>query len=140
MQIAQSSDKNCSARAISTMRLALGYETGLPKTWGKMGTKTSEEFITSLGDCFPGRTILLVCSSHAVEEASPSDNVEYIGTSWAGILDPDKYIMAFSYCNPDISDSHLVIGYPVIYDSSFVISTVIAVSLQKHEEKKKCQI
>jgi len=69
MKISQATGNNCAAWVISTMRLALGYETGLPDNW-KWGSKESYELATSLGDCFPNRMVIIACGPKELETPS----------------------------------------------------------------------
>lgn len=135
LRIAQASDNNCCARAISVMRLALGYEEGLPLGWDTLiKDKYVHELISALGDCFPDRNIIVACSRETAHKASFSDRVQRIGDGdlSGGRVELDRHLFAFVYGITD-DDSHIVIGTPGFLElpDGFEIALVFAVSLDR---------
>lgn len=95
--IAQTTGHNCGARAISTMRSALGYIPALPADW-KHGTRENHELVSILGDCFPNRRVLVACSRETAARVwfATTENVEYISEIFPfgdgeNEIDPDDY-------------------------------------------------
>jgi hypothetical protein len=58
-EIAPASQRRCYNRAISTMRLALGYKTGLPSGWAFDGSVPFRDVVTSLSKAFPNHNVYL---------------------------------------------------------------------------------
>jgi len=138
MKIAQASDNNCCARAISTMRLALGYEEGLPPNW-EMGGKHTHELVSSLDNCFPGRRIIVACRAEEMAKSTHTDRICYLGEKIAygggdDDVDLDRYLFAFVFCTSD-ENSHIVVGTPGFragqQPDGFKIPLVFAVSLEQ---------
>ena len=144
-QIAAASNGNCVARALSTMRLALGYPTGLPDNYQPpvgYGRKVPE-IVAMLGDFFPGRRVYVGCLAASLPPDYPA-NVLYVGENFNigpephPAFDVDACLLAFSYQPPgDDQTGHMVIGYPCTYPAegmNMLLSLVIGVELEAINE------
>jgi len=127
-QIAHSSNGNCVQRAISTMRLALGYSTGLPDNW-PTGHIIDYDLPALLPLAFPNRKIRVW---HADTEKW-SKGCDYQGTEYNYTLINDLYLTAFAYHNEDCTKSHAVVGEPVSYNGIPPINLIWSVSIRKQD-------
>ena len=126
--IAGANGGNCVQRAISTMRLALGYETPLPENW-RPGGKATRELVGALSDWFPGREIFIACLPVVIAGKTLPPSMKYLGTGfdWGVDVDLDEYLVAFTY-KMDESHSHILIGTPAGLNDS--LQVVFGVSLK----------
>lgn len=120
---------HCVQRGISTMRLALGYKTGLPKGFEAVMKPTGLDFcdmVCLAWSSFPGREVLIFCS-----QLKYMDNVQSLGQfnqrfrpNWA-----DKYLWGFSYTVESTPESHFVVGAPVTYNGELQVVFAIGVEI-----------
>lgn len=127
-QIAQTGNLNCTARAISTMRLALGYETGLPNGW-KMGAKSEQQIIRAAGKCFPRHRVLVFAIPKVRGKYRLRNNIFYKGDDIPRDFDWDKYLVCFTYTVRDEKFSHMVIGTPALY-RDMITTLVLAIQIE----------
>ena len=109
---------NCVARAISTMRLVLGYEEALPD-WFQMGLKDfTQEFIDSMRRCFPKHQVTMWANGNysSLEDTELGD-----------------YLVAFIY-KMNNRESHMLVGIPAVKFNKLLL--VIAVEWVL--ETKRC--
>lgn len=117
--IAKQSGKNCVARGLSTMRLALGYNEPLPENlnWD-VGPKAPYQILESAKVWFPEHNTKVYCSCNQAQKASNFDCFcgEYCDMTEQEI---DNNIIAFSYYTSDDTISHFVVGFPTLYDGMY---------------------
>ena len=116
-EIAAASSSRCYNRAISTMRLALGYGKGLPKGWKLNGATKFKDVVNTLGKAFPShKVVLCVTPNHYKYLATNNYLISdiQIESDMFSLVDKyqDEYLWAFNYRNNDNSDGHIVIGLP----------------------------
>lgn len=128
MSIYASSNKHCVERGISTMRLALGYETGLPKGWPIDIIKRNKQVIQLCGLAFPDRQVLGWWEYE--NNYKIPQNVLHKGRDWKSRPDMDNYLSAFTYGENGNDFVHFVVGEPV-WHGNIQINIIIAVSLEK---------
>lgn len=113
--IADMYESKCVDRAISTMRMALGYENGLPYKFPfgiSIEGRAIPQVITMFDRSFPEREICIWCSVAEWELAIVS-NSKYMGT-FAKCSDVcNLYLYAFTYHGG--GKGHIVVGWPVAY-------------------------
>jgi hypothetical protein len=131
--IAKQTGNNCVNRALSTMRLALGYEMGTP-LWATDGEKATDQIVREVGFWFPKHKVIIACGKENVHEFN--DNCEYIGNFIPGSFNWDDYLVAFSYYIPDSESakqvSHFVIGVPALY-GDMKANIAVCVELPKED-------
>jgi len=132
--IASDSAGNCVARALSTMRLALGYADGVPAAFADdpPGGKDDVWILENAPTWFPDRAVLVWCAESAT--GLVGDSSAYAGTVVPGDFDYDAHLMAFSICgNPDDDEGdywhHLVVGSPGRFNAAGP-SVILAVSIE----------
>lgn len=126
--IAKQSGNNCVNRALSTMRLALGYEEGTPEQIVH-GEKYPSQILEKVGYWFPEHIVRVMCSKEERQKAlSLAENCEYLGDNIPDSFDWDSYLTAFSYKVGKGTESHFVIGVPTLYDN-MCSSIVVCVKL-----------
>ena len=113
-KIAGASGGRCVQRAISTMRLALGYAEGLPDWWGNRANVLDYELCPLLSELFPEHHVRVWHSDHGDFEGL-RDGFEYMGSSYTTPED-DIWLTAFIYLNKAKDTGHCAIGEPVTYD------------------------
>lgn len=114
-EIADMYEGKCVDRAISTMRLALGYKSGLPKNnWSEITTSDRDvtTVIEMLDISFPGREIKTWCTNENWEKAK-TENTNFMGRSAICNRESNSYLFAFSYHGD--TNGHMVVGWPVAY-------------------------
>lgn len=127
--IADGDDYYCTQRGISTMRLALGYKTGLPKGFEvTMKPKGMDLYdaVRLAQLSFPGRGVLIFCT----RQLEYMDGVQPL-SQFNQRTRPDwnKYLWGFSYTVESTPESHFVVGTPVAYNGELQIVLVIAVEI-----------
>ena len=139
--IAQASNNNCIARALSTMRLALGYPTGTPTNYD-LGQKRQADIATNLAVWFPEHSCFVAMIQEEKEKSHLGENVKYLGDNftWGNSesdINNDEWLVAFSYHNSQEKDpiGHMVIGAPTTYTPGCSVSIVIGVALTKNKER-----
>jgi hypothetical protein len=110
-KIAATSDGRCVERAISTMRAALGYETGLPDDWPNLPHKSVPTVIGLCDLAFPDREVLVWCNKK--RHWRPGVNSLYQGEAINRGPQWDGYLFAFVYEGSDYA--HMVVGWPTAY-------------------------
>jgi len=139
-QIASLSNWRCIHRGVSIMRLALGYETGLPNDWwyrpeGGLGYNGCTDEIRQILQSFPQHDVAVFCPSEYAKrwELRPEEYTEkntlytLVGSEeWQ-----DDHIFAFSYFHNKNLNIHFVVGNPTFNDEH-LLAYVIAVSIKKH--------
>ena len=105
-QIAGTSGDRCLDRAISTMRLALGYKTGLPDTMPKLGQRHISQVVCALPIFFPDHRVKVWCTAKDYTEAP---NLTHQGEESRG--GQDDLLMAFAY-RVNENEEHIVVGEP----------------------------
>jgi len=109
-EIASADNGHCVERAISTMRLALGYEKGLPDGWPIEEKKNGFRLAHLCGMAFPGREVKVWGESGGKYVDLP-ENVIYCGNTPDRNLCLDDWLFAFSYFTTHpIEKAHIVIG------------------------------
>ena len=126
--IADMSESKCVDRAVSTMRLALGYNSGLPDNWPlyPVGTRGVPQLIEMLDHSFPGREIIVYCHRENWDKTSV-ENIDYGGTLAECTNECNKYLHAFTYDGDGIG--HMVVGWPVAY-GDMSISMLVSVKIE----------
>ena len=125
MNIESQHNRNCVGRAFSTMRIVLGYKTGILPIKLHPDRRNVSDIVKIVGDVFPRNEVYVWCAeSNFVSEGT---NVFYCGTEYAEDFDDTKYIIAFAYYDSDKDDAcgHMVIGSPQAYNN--FLGLVIAV-------------
>jgi hypothetical protein len=135
VQIAPSSKQRCVQRGISTMRLALGYKTGLPKDWwykpeGGTGSWYMTDEIRQILESFPRHKVIIYwfdskvareCGEYGLP-VKDGDVLFTIGEQWH-----DEHLLGFSYRHA-YDACHFVVGSPT---DDMHIMYLVAVSLNK---------
>lgn len=116
-EIAPASDSRCFERAMSTMRLALGYKTGLPKKWQPTQTIGVLGIAMRLSSTFPKHEVVLCLWPEDYEKLMwhfPHRKNPLIIPHPFELVNKcqDDYLWAFNYRNNDDTDGHLVVGLP----------------------------
>ena len=134
-QIAPASFKRCVVRAISTARLALGYETGLPYPV-KHGTQSAREFCSLIGDSFKDRKVIMLSGGQFLSDAQPlPDNITFwaeIDQNWPAPIPSmleDTYLWIFGYVLISQKEGHIVIGCPLKSWPNMYIYVVFGIPL-----------
>ncbi len=122
--IADMFENKCVERAISTIRMALGYTQGLPDNYPSFEEKRPYHVIELFDLCFSDRDIK-VWTTEEFWKLSKS-NSTYMGTNWEIHKKWDKYLFAFAYENK--TNGHMVVGWPSVY-GDMCVSLVIAVKI-----------
>ena len=126
--IADTYDKGCVDRAISTMRAALGYNTALPEGWNPKSRNTAD-VIRLAGMSFPGREVKVWCTEENWNKIERAENMIYEGAH----LTPGKwcnsYLFGFVYGPPDGDIGHMVVGWPIAY-GDMQMSLTIGVKIE----------
>lgn len=136
--IAPGSFERCVVRAISTARLALGYETGLPYPV-KDGAQYPRELCSLMADSFPDRQIIMLADQVfwtilAKEGWSLPDNITFwtkINPDWKAPIPcalEDKYLWIFGYHFLG-TKGHIVIGCPIKGDTDLYIYVIFGIEL-----------
>ena len=117
--IAQQSDNNCVWRALSTMRLALGYDIAVPKEFeNDIGPKSPIDVLNTAKKWFPDHDVSVFCGQDIANVAT--DKSTYNGANWdMAEKEVDEHIIAFSYYTTNSEISHFVIGAPTLYDNMY---------------------
>lgn len=123
------SDYHCVQRGISTMRLALGYKTGLPKAFKAVMKPTGLDFLDMVRLArlsFPGHEVLIFCN-----QLKYMDNVQSLGqlNRCFRPLWEDKYLWGFSYTVESTLESHFVVGMPITYNGELQVVFAIGVEI-----------
>ena len=129
-KIARMNGNNCVAIAFSTMRLALGYEQGVPDWYTEDSqAKHPTEICEAAGYWFPNHQVDVYCYRQYGEAAQTAQNCRYAGDRIPGRRYCwNDFLTAFSYYVGDNDDAHMVVGYPCIYDD-MKFSVVVNVRL-----------
>lgn len=131
MTIAQASNDNCVIRALSTMRLALGYTRSIPKNVDtEIGSKTAAWIAKNATHWFPDHTVY---AWH--KQRVDGTDYNYMGSVYGHEFDTDNHLIAFAYENPETGKGHMVIGTPYTF-GNMLLSFVLAVSLHKSHKKR----
>lgn len=114
-EIAAASGSRCYNRAMSTMRLALGYRTGLPKGWPYNGTVSFRNVVKSLTTAFPKHNVYLCVSQPTCDMLIDSGYQQSRVRFEPSVLDlvterEDDFLWAFQYEGK--KDGHIVLGVP----------------------------
>lgn len=109
----------CVNHAISVMRLALGYSSGLPSDWYWSGylLRDGHELFQR---AFPKHEVYLFVPDDTVAEfpgATPMSQIKYYHA--------DEHLWAFAY--PTGTGHHFVIGMPVVEEGEIQAASVLAV-------------
>jgi len=117
------------------MRLALGYQTPLPETWGYELKGVKDWHVPPLLPiAFPGRHIKV----WHVDTDEWGNGGHYQGQGYSYTLINDLYLTAFTYQNKDATMGHAVVGEPYVYDGFPTISLIWAVSMVPVETCPTC--
>lgn len=122
-QIASSKNGHCLDYGISIMRLALGYEAGLPAEWDSIMDRSIESVVQLTALAFPNREVLFWCLY------KPNDcpsNACYQGTLY-NLPDDNSWLVAFTYGDED--NGHFVVGHPVIFGGEPKLSLIVGVKI-----------
>lgn len=127
--IADGSGYYCTQRGISTMRLALGYKTGLPKGFEVVMKPTGLDLydVARLAWLsFPDREVLVFCNQlKYMDNVQPLDQFnQSFRPDWQ-----DKYLWGFSYTVESTPEAHFVIGTPVTYNGEIQVVLAIGVEI-----------
>lgn len=111
MKIAAQTGNNCVARAFSTMRAVLGYDTPLPEGYVPNGPVRNVDLCALAMRFFPENEVRVWCEEKYVEGV---EGIMWMGCGPIGIF--DDHIMAFTYyTNKAESMTHMVVGYPTLF-------------------------
>jgi len=113
----------CVNHAISVMRLALGYSSGLPSDWYWPGMLLRDGYAL-FQRAFPRHWVYLFVPDDAVPNFLGAE-----GMSRMKSLHPDEHLWAFAYQTE--ADHHFVIGLPVVFEGEIQAASVLAVSLER---------
>ena len=114
-EIAPASKSRCYNRAISTMRLALGYKTGLPKGWAIGGCVPFSEVLAGLAIAFPEHNTYLCVAQDAYDKLMARgyqrSRIHFM-PSVLGLVTKrqDDFLWAFQYQGN--KENHVVLGVP----------------------------
>ena len=127
--IERQGDKNCVARALSTMRLALGYTEPAPRYY-EQGAKYPRWILENAGLWFPLHRVKVFCSACDAKDALIPSNCEFVGDFFTNEFDFDRYLVAFSYLDTmkGSTNAHFVIGVPCLY-AGMETSIVVCVEM-----------
>ena len=131
--IADMFENKCLDRAVSTMRAALGYETGLPDNWPlhPIDDREIPNAIEMIDSSFDGREILMWCTEENWDKVSKRVcNAKYQGCFASATEDSNLYLYAFTYHGDSIG--HIVVGWPVAY-GDMSIGMMVAVKICANE-------
>ena len=120
----------CVERGISTMRLALGYSTGLPKGWSCELVTTGmlmKDIFDLFRQAFPGREVHIYIPDGAVLKFPGTKPISILGPD---LTHPNDYLFAFAYTTESTEESHFVIGAPTTYGGELQALYILAVSLE----------
>jgi len=108
-------DNGCVAHALSVMRLALGYKTGMAEGVKPLDEPTVADVREMAMNAFPGRHVMVITT-----------NAEgcYAGEFW------ERYLLAYCYKNKRARQSHMVIG-SLVTDEEQELDLIIAVSIER---------
>lgn len=136
-QIAPASFKRCVVRAISTARLALGYETGLPYPV-EYGVEPAQKFAKLIGDSFADRQVIMLASVPFLADAWPwPDNITYwaeIDPNWPAPIPSmleDTHLWIFGYVLISQKEGHIVIGCPLKSWPDMYIYVVFGIPIRR---------
>jgi len=121
--IANQFDGKCVERAISTMRMALGYEQGLPDNYAPKGKRPHN--VIELFDLSFSDRDRKVWTSNEFWDLADSDST-YMETYWEPAMEWNDYLFAFAYEHKD--GGHMVVGWPSVY-GDMKVSLVVAVKI-----------
>ena len=111
MKIARQTGDNCVARAFSTMRAVLEYDTPLPEGYTPNGPVQDTDMCATAVRFFPDRPVLVWCLEKFVDGV---ENIQWMGDFCDDVL--DDYIVAFTYyTNKRHRVAHMVVGHPQMY-------------------------
>lgn len=139
-EIAPLHEDGCLGRGISIMRLALGYEKGLPDGW-KLFSHTRTQYtvkdeILAVANAFPEHTVRIICAK-GLAEAVGLRRDQYIEAFYAN---PKKvannFMFGFAYTTHIINlymINHFIVANPTNEMASYTIYTVMVST----ERKKK---
>jgi hypothetical protein len=112
------------------MRLALGYERGLPHNWPLSGDVYETDLWPNLPLAFPKHRVYVWATTCFYDDIKQVESLEYMGTEIRGD-ESDKWgnsLFAFSYkVGPD--EGHVVIGCPATGNSGLQLFWAIAVKI-----------
>ena len=128
---------NCVARAISTMRAALGYRFGLPRKWVKLpianvGTRSVSDIVAALPECFPRHKILIYCQNDADFSTPTTSRIDVLSDPYTYGPNQDKHLWAYAY-QTTWNSGHMVVGNPT---PDINVLLVFGVSLAKFRGSK----
>jgi hypothetical protein len=129
MEICGGQNGHCVERAISTMRLALGYETGLPEGW-PVEIKKHPGIIAQLsGMAFPGHEVFAWLGPDYLY-GPLQENIHYGGSACPlDEVDWDRMLTAFAYGDLADEHSHMVIGNPITYGENVQVNLILCVQI-----------
>ena len=121
MEIHGSSNSHCVERGISTMRMALGYEKGLPQKWPVDLPKKVEQLVRLCGLAFPDRAVQAWYDNSLT--FSLPHNVTRMG-EWRPQSNYDDWLTAFAYENKEKTSAHFVVGEPGCMDKVMLVISI----------------
>jgi len=127
--IANTYDKGCVERAISTMRAALGYDTALPEGWNPK-SREADDVIRLASMSFPGREVKVWCIEEDWNKIERVENMVYEGVYLTSGEWCNSYLFGFVYGPPDGGIGHMVVGWPIAYDG-IQVSLTIGVKIEE---------
>ena len=132
-EIAPLSNERCVHRGVSTMRLALGYETGLPEDWwfkpegGLDSPNGFADEIRQIKQAFPNHDAVIFCNPTYTNLWQPHGlrHDEYTNLYSLPAMCPtgDEALFAFSYIHHG-NRAHFVVGNPVDLDRTLYVIAV----------------
>ena len=118
-------DSKCVARAVSTIRMLLGYRTALPRNFPSPEYMSTRNIARNVLSWFPKHTVNFWC------DKEPGMGIKGWQGSW---MPPDaiteNHVMMFDYYLDGSSDSHMVVGSPAFY-GDMTTSMIVRVSLKR---------
>ena len=144
IDIKPASNRGCLERGISTMRLALGYDDGLPRNWLLPERPTRRDTfaeVEAMLHAFPCRRVIFFLYHEHLEdeylERCPSLSPQnFLRPDDIGAIKDedlprwyDDYLWGFCYKYSQNNDWHFVIGAPCSKDDVLEIRWAIAVSI-----------
>lgn len=136
--IAKGSNHGCLQRGISIMRLALGYEKGLPDGWhcNRRGNFSMRDEVHAVLNAFPRHRTRIICSKGKAK-ALELGRTQYFSRFRANVDKfIDNHIFAVAYMHNQYGECHFFVGNPVVDMRPFTIY-VLAVSIKPKRMKER---
>ena len=127
-KIAGTYNRRCVARALSTMRLALGIDGDMPDVPADVIDCSIPDFLPS---AFPAKAIRVWHSDSGHFNGLRSTAWSYQGSRYESSPEVDDWLTAFCYSHPEAQVGHCVIGEPAPYVPGAEISLIFSVKIEQ---------